>query len=427
MELFVARQPIFDVRTKVVAYELLYRSGAVPSFDGSEENTATAKVISASFYSPAGREIMGHKPVFINFPRALLVGGGGTILPPGEVVIEILETVTGDPEVVAACQALRARNYRIALDDFVPGDWTDPLPGLVDYLKVDFRATTPAQQFDVVRRYGGTACLLAEKVETQEEFERARAMGYSLFQGYFFARPVIVSTRDVPAFKLNRLRILQQLQLPGMDFSAMSHLIRQEPGLSYKLLRFVNSALFAISEPIQSIHQAMLYIGEIGMRRWLPVIILTGLNDGKPDELAVNALQRARLCELLAEEAGFGSRSGDLFLLGLFSRLDTMYGRPLEEVLGRLSLRSDIVDTLLGRCLPGNHLAPLWNTVVAYEQGEWDRMAASAGEAGLRGDFVAALYAEAVRWADLVIGGRLAEEPERRASPTAHQEQAILV
>ena len=414
MELYVARQPIFDIHTNVAAYELLYRSGTVNAYDGSDPNAATRKVITASFYSPAGREIIGGRPAFINFPRGLLVSGGGAVLPPDETVIEILENVEPDHEVEAACHRLRSQGYKLALDDFVPYCATERLAGMADYLKVDFQATGPADQERIAQRYGGTTCLLAEKVETQEEFQRSRNMGYQLFQGYFFARPVIVSTREIPGLKLNRLRILQQLQVPQMDFHAISELIRREPSLSYKLLRFVNSALFNIRQPIESVRQATSYIGETAMRHWLPVVILADMNSDGPGELAVNALLRARLCESLAPAAGLGSCQGDLFLLGLFSHLDAMYGRPMEEVLGELNLRTDVTETLLGSPHSGNRIAAVWRVVLAYERGCWEQMVADAAAVGIVPGEVPALYAAAAKWADLVIRGDAAES--RRAS-----------
>jgi len=411
MELWLARQPIFDTHTNVVAYELLYRSGTTNAYDGSDGNAATARVINATFYSPGGREILGRKRAFINFPKDLLASGGAALLPPEEVVIEILESVVPDLGVMLACNDLRSRGYKLALDDFVPCEGVNPLASIADYIKVDFRSTVPSQQAEVVERWGKQACMLAEKVETLEEFERARIMGYSLFQGYFFARPVIVSTPDVPGTKLNQLRILQQLQFPEMDFAAMGELVRQDTAIAYKLLRFVNSALFAAREPIDSIQQAMVRVGELGMRRWLTIVLLTDLTANRPGELAVNALLRARFCELLAAEAGLGSRSGDLFLLGLFSHLDAMYGRPIDELLSGLNLHNDISDTLLGVAPPGIQVAGLWATVLAYEQGDWDRMGRSAATAQIRTAAVQPLYAAAVRWADQVVHGGIPEEP----------------
>ena len=424
MELYVARQPIFDTHTNVVAYELLYRSGPVNAFDGTEGNTATGKVISASFYSPGGREIMGGKPVFINFPRELLVNGGGAILPPNDVVIEILETVESDPEVLAACRDLRAKGYRLALDDCIPEQKPQALIDLMNYIKVDFRATGKEGLEQAVHRCSRIACMVAEKVETQEEFNDARAMGYQLFQGYFFARPVIISTRDVPPLKLNRLRILQQLHRPEMDFAAITELIKHESSLSYKLLRFVNSALFSLRKPLESIQQAVAYIGEAGLRRWLSIVVLTDINGDRPNQLAVNALVRARLCESLAPEAGLGGRSGDLFLLGLFSHLDAMYGRPLEELLDGLSLRDDICEILIGRRAPGDRAGALWQTVIAYERGHWDDSVVLARAAGISPGRVPALYAAAVKWADQVMHGTLAPA-EEEAAPAEDAEPAV--
>ena len=418
MDLWLARQPIFDSRTHVVAYELLYRSGTSNAYDGSDGNAATARVINASFYSPGGREILGRKRAFINFPKDLLASGGAALLPPEEVVIEILETVIPDLGLILACNDLHSRGYKLALDDFVPCEEANPLASIADYIKVDFRATFPSQQAEVVRRWGKKACMLAEKVETLEEFERARILGYSLFQGYFFARPVVVSTQDVPAAKLNQLRILQQLQFPEMDFAAMGELVSQDCALAYKLLRFVNSALFAAREPIDSIQQTMVRVGELGMRRWLTVLLLTGLSANRPGELAVNALMRARFCELLATEVDLASRSGDLFLLGLLSHLDAMYGRPIHELLSGLNLRNDIAEILLGAAPPSSQLAGLWATVLAYEQGDWDRMHRSAATAQIRTSAVQPLYAAAVRWADQVVHGGIGEEPDSERAPS---------
>jgi EAL and modified HD-GYP domain-containing signal transduction protein len=416
MEIWVARQPIFDSRLNVAGYELLYRSGENNSFDGSEANSATAKVINAAFYSPGGREIMYGKPVFINFPGPLLANGGAQLLPPDEVVIEILETVVPSLDLVVACHDLRSRGYRLALDDFVPSPDRAPLAAIAHFIKVDFRLTTVAQQREVIRKWRKTACLVAEKVETRDEFERARAMGFHLFQGYFFAKPVMVSTTDAPGSKLNRLQILQQLQHQELDFDAIGKLVSQDSSLSYKLLRLVNSALFSVREPIDSIRKAIILVGELALRRWLTVLLLTELATDQPSELAVNALVRGKFCELLAPEAGLGNRAEDLFLLGLFSHLDAMYNRPLDELLSGLNLRADIVETLLGQNGSTTPLAALWNAILAYEHGDWDRMAEAAATAGIPTGVVRPLYAAAVQWAELVVHGGPVEKTTGRVA-----------
>lgn len=205
MELLVARQPIFDAQMRVFGYEMLYRSSSRNEFDGTEENLATAQVISAVFGSAETDRLIGRKNTFINFPQKMLLEGTASILPPKQTVVEILETVEADADLVEACRVLHERGYRLALDDFTSPDKVEALLPIADFLKVDFRATSAAQQMDAAMRFKGQLQLLAEKVETQEEFRSASEMGYEFFQGYFFARPVISSSRQIQGSSSNSL------------------------------------------------------------------------------------------------------------------------------------------------------------------------------------------------------------------------------
>jgi c-di-GMP-related signal transduction protein len=403
MELFVARQPILDQNLKTVAFELLFRSGPGNCYDGNDDDVATARVINTIFYAPGGVDILGGKLAFINFPRGLLVDGGATILPPEASVVEILESVAPDQEVVEACERLRAARYRLALDDVVADSPSHALGALAHFIKVDFRSTTPAEQVQIAKRYLGRAELIAEKVETTAEFEHAMEAGYSLFQGYFFAHPVTLATRDIPGFKLDYLQILQELHSDDLDMEHLDQLVRNSPSLVYKLLLFVNSALFSARKRISSVRQAMLMIGEDGMRRWLTVALLVDLATDQPDELMVNALVRARFAELLAPEARLAPFGGDLFLIGLFSRLDAMYRRPLAELLDGLSLRPEIQQTLLGGAPPGDRIALLWDMICSHEAGDWDRVSARISDLGMRAMAIPPLYNAAVTWADGVF------------------------
>ncbi|MBZ5577805.1 MAG: EAL domain-containing protein [Acidobacteriia bacterium] len=400
MELFVARQPIFDAHMNVFGYEALFRSGMENVFDGSEGNTATAKVISALLGSVEGERLMGGRPAFLNFPRMLLVEEAASILPPETTVIEILETVEPDAEVVAACHRLRARGYRLALDDFIPTAAPNPLTQVVDILKVDFRLTSPSQQQLAVDQFGSQLQLLAEKVETREEFQRASRMGYQYFQGFFFARPAITVAHQIDGWKLNYLRILQELHHPQLDYARLTELLRREHALSYKLLRFVNSALFARREPIESLHHALAFAGEEAARKWLSVVTLLDLASDQPTELAVNTLVRARFAELLAPVAGLRGRSEDCFLMGMFSRLDAMMGRPMEELLAGLNLHEEIARVLLGRPHSDDRLPAIWEMVEAYETADWVRTARLSSALHLATDSLTSSYTEAVGWAD---------------------------
>ena len=211
MELLVARQPIFDAQMRVFGYEMLFRSSSLNEFDGTEENAATSQVIGAVFGSAETDQLTGRKNTFINFPQKMLLDGTASILPPQQTVVEILETVEAGEDLLEACRALRERGYRLALDDFTVPEKVEALASIADFVKVDFRATSVQQQAEAATRFKGKVQLLAEKVETQEEFHSARDMGYEYFQGYFFARPVISSTRQIPGFKLQFLRILHEL------------------------------------------------------------------------------------------------------------------------------------------------------------------------------------------------------------------------
>lgn len=400
MELLVARQPIFDAQMRVFGYEMLFRSSSLNEFDGTEENAATAQVISAVFGSAETDQLTGRNNTFINFPQKMLLDGTASILPPQHTVVEILENVEADEDLLEACRALRERGYRLALDDFTVAEKVEALASIADFVKVDFRATSKAQQEDAATRFKGKVQLLAEKVETQDEFRSARDMGYEYFQGYFFARPVISSTRQIPGFKLQFLRILNELHRPEMDFRKLADLLKREPGLSYKLLRFVNSAWFGLRSPVESLQRALVSLGEDAARKWLSVLTMANLASDHPTELATSTLVRARFFESLAKEAGLNQLRDDCFLVGMFSLLDAMLGRPLPELVEGLNLHGQITRTLLDRPNPSDRMPPVWKLVLAYERGDWDTLGAAALALDLKPQTLTGCYAEAVRWAD---------------------------
>jgi len=400
MELLVARQPIFDAQMRVFGYEMLFRSSSVNEFDGTEENAATAQVISAVFGSAETDQLIGRKSTFINFPQKMLLDGTASILPPQQTVVEILENVVPGEDLVEACRSLRDRGYRLALDDFTVPEKVEALAPIADFLKVDFRATSLAQQRDAAARFRGQVLLLAEKVETQEEFRSACDMGYEYFQGFFFARPVISSTRQIPGFKLQFLRILNEIHQTELNFHKLADLLKREPALSYKLLRFVNSAWFGLRTPVESLERALITIGEDAARKWLSVLTMANLAADRPTELAISTLVRARFFESLAGEAGLAHLRDDCFLVGMFSRLDAMLGRPLAELLEGLNLHGQIIRTLLDCPQAGDEMPPLWKLVLAYERGDWDTLGAAAPGLDLKPQTLTGCYAEAVRWAD---------------------------
>jgi c-di-GMP-related signal transduction protein len=403
MDVFVARQAIFDRQLKVQGYELLARSCLGGVCAHAQDLMASLQVITNSFLSMGVENVLGGKPAFINFPQELLQDERALILPPKTTVIEILETVKPEPAVIAACRGLRDKGYTLALDDFNPNNGWSQFTDLVSIIKVDFRSTARGEQRKLVKRYAPQGIrMLAEKVETQAEFREAWQMGYEYFQGYFFARPVVLSRHEIPVCKLNHLRILEQLPRPELDYPAIEKLIRREVSLASKLLRFINSALFAWDQPVQSIMQALTGMGDQEIRTWVSLATLPSLTVDKPDELMRTALVRARFCELLAPGAGLDHRKADLFLIGLFSLLDAMLDWPLREVLAEIKLNGEIAGVLLNKAAPGNRLASVYALILQYEAGEWELLADTADSLNIARDSIPELYLDSVAWSEQI-------------------------
>ncbi|MEW6263176.1 MAG: HDOD domain-containing protein [Thermodesulfobacteriota bacterium] len=393
---FVARQPIFDRKQKVYAYELLFRSGLDNFFAHADGDEASSRVITDSFLLFGLEEVTGGAKAFINFTRGLLVKEYALSLPKRFAVVEILETVEPDSEVIEACRRLKANGYELALDDFVYAPSYKPLLELTDIVKVDF-LHSPEEE---VKKLAKTLLpkgikLLAEKVETRGDFERALALGYIYFQGYFFSRPVIISRKAIPVFKLQLLRLLREINRPDIDFKMLAKTIEAEVSISLKLLKFINAAAFGLRRKVASILQALTLLGEKEVRNWASLLTLSGLATDKPAELVVTSLLRAKLAESVAGAAGLAQRSADLFLLGLFSLLDAMVDRPMEEILADIPLADDIKDALLGR---PNRLRLILDLVLAFEKGAWSALSEMAAQLQIKEESLPPAYAEAMKW-----------------------------
>jgi EAL and modified HD-GYP domain-containing signal transduction protein len=245
--------------------------------------------------------------------------------------------------------------------------------------------------------------MLAEKVETQAELKRASQMGYAFFQGYFFARPEVLKGKEIAGYKINYLRILSEIHRPELEFFDLERLIRQEVSVAYKLLRYVNSVLFAQSTTIDSIRRALVILGEQEIRRWVSIVLLLHLAVDKPDALAMHAMIRASFCESLARLSGLGPRKSELFLMGLFSLLDAMTDRPLGEVLAKIRLPQDVLDALLDKSPPGDRVARIFHLVKAYERGEWQQVFEDARHLRVESGEVSDAYIQAVDWCDQVF------------------------
>lgn len=396
MDVYVARQPILDRFRRTHAYELLFRDGTANVFSGGDPDLATAKVIDTSFFVLGLETLTGGRRAFVNFTRDTLVGGCASALPCNLLVVEILEDVPADAEVLQTCRALKEAGYAIALDDIVTSTPPQALLALADIVKVDFRQTTAETRRHIAQEIGRRGIkMLAEKVETEEEFAQAVADGYDYFQGYFFARPTVVAGREIPASKLNILRLLKEVHRPDPNHARVEDVIKHEVSLALKLLTHLRSAAWGLRQPVESVQHAILFLGDRGLRKWASLVAMATLGNDRPNELVVTSVIRASFCEGLLVELGLDDQAQDGFLLGLFSMIDAFLGRPLAEAVERLPLSDEVRTALLGG---DNVLRRTYNLVLAWERGAWDEVSVAAAALGLCDDAIAARYRTAVEF-----------------------------
>ena len=399
MDLFVARQPVYDRRSRVIGYELLFRSGPFNGYDVDDHDRASAETIANSFFEIGVDRLVGNGLAFVNFTRNTLVEEYATVLPRERLVVEVLEDVAVDAEVRGACERLKQGGYTLALDDYAPGVSSEGLLDLADIIKVDFRRVDAATRAELARRRPTPSVkLLAEKVETPAEVAEARELGFDLFQGYHFSRPEMRSGHRAPSALVHRLRLMQALGRPEPDLAEIEELLKRDPSLAFKLLRYVNSAAFGLRVQARTLQKALAYLGQAGTRAWAMIAILADLGRNQPFELIATSVVRGRFCELVGPAAGLADRAADLFLLGLFSMLDAITGRPLADAVAELPLAQDVQDTLLGR---PTDLSAVLELARSYERGDWPAVADLGGRLTLPGPDLPPLYLAAVDWGNL--------------------------
>ncbi|HEY4904800.1 MAG TPA: HDOD domain-containing protein [Candidatus Sulfotelmatobacter sp.] len=391
---YVARQPIFDREKRVFGYELLFRDGVENAFTSGDADMASRATLDRSVL--VGLDMLcDGKRAFVNCTRDTLIKGLVTLLPANSTVVEVLESVSPDPDVMAAVERLKESGYMIALDDFVMNDAREPLAEMADIIKVELKLTTAEQRIAMVKRYGPwKRRMLAEKVETQEEFAAAREMGFVYFQGYFFRRPEMISANEMPANRMNYLRMLQAVSSPDLDMQQLEQLIKGEASICYRLLRYLNSPMFGFRNEIHSVKHGLAILGEREMRRWVRLVAAVGAGQDSSSDLLLSSLVRARFAELVSPKVAHGD--SDLFLMGLLSLIDAMLEMPMEKVVEMLPLDKDTRMVLLGQ---PSALRPVHQLMLAHESGEWEAAARVAESMHLKSEEIAGLYLQAQQWA----------------------------
>jgi len=395
--IFIARQPIFRRNRKVYAYELLFRSGLDNFFDPSQDGErATSNVVTESFLVLGIANVtMGHR-AFINFSGPMILRGWPSLFPKEQTVVEVLEDVEVTTELVGACRSLVEQGYLLALDDFLYEPRFDPLLKLADIVKFDIRQMEDdelARQAEIMKSRFKVR-LLAEKVESDDEFTALMDMGFELFQGYFFRKPHIISGLDIPGSKLHYLEILRLVNDESFDFDQLARLIADDVSLSYKLLKYVNSPVFRRRSEISSLATAVAMVGVEELRRWLSLVMMSYMARDKPDELVRLAVIRGRFCESVGAELEGRGRAGAYHTVGMFSLIDALLDRPMEELLSGLNLSREINDALTGR--EENRLSLCLALVKAYETGRWERVTDAAAALGIDTDLLPPMFMDAL-------------------------------
>jgi EAL and modified HD-GYP domain-containing signal transduction protein len=408
---WLGRQPILDRSGTTVAYELLFRSGEANAATIPDNRTATARVISHAFGELGLASVLGDRRGFINFDAELLTSDVVELLPPDRTVIEILETVTITTAVVARCRELHERGFVFALDDIVQLDEAHaPLLPFVEVIKIDVLGLEREALTQLVRkgRAGRRRIqLLAEKVDTHEQAELCRSLGFDLFQGYFFARPIVITGRRADPSKRQLMRLLEQTLDDG-DNAAIQETFKEAPELSYKLVRLVNSVGIGARTPIQSLSHALVILGRRQLQRWLQVLLFAHQSTGEfPSPLLQMAAARGKLMELLAAETSSDARWCDqAFMTGILSLLDTLLEMPMSAVIEHLRLPDEVRRALLDR---GGRLGHLLRIVEALEQTN-DR---GVSELLAEGDPCSTGELPQLQIAALTWSNALGREPER--------------
>ncbi len=399
MYFYAARQPILDIDKNLYAYELLFRDSLDNVFPEIDADEATSKMIEASQFNLGISEFTANKPAFINFTLETISQGYPQMLSTDEVVVEILETVKPGKRLLAACKDLHQKGYTLALDDYKHQNvWAHFYP-YISIIKVDVLATSAEEIAEIkaaIKTFPKIK-LLAEKVETHQQYQQALAQGFELFQGYFFAKPEMVKSKNLSPSQMAMAELLYESSKPELDLASITSVFERDVTLSYKLLRYVNSAVFMRQTEISSIKQALVTLGSVELKRFIGLMFASSVNPDKPSQLINLSMARAKFCELVTPEIKAPINTSIAFLIGLLSMIDAILDEKLEDVLAKLPLADDIKKPLLtGKGV----MAAVIKLVELIEKAQWDKTTLVMEKLGLDKEQVIKHYNEALAWAD---------------------------
>lgn len=385
---FVARQPIYDARLDVYAYELLFRSGDVDHADHDDGDAATASTVVATFADIGLDALVGGRCAFVNATRDFILRGFVSLLPAGRVALELHADDMSDSAVLEELERLAGQGYLIAVHGLSEPENVPELLQVAHFVKIDVRSLMRKEIAHQVRQLERHKVrLIAEKIEDHQTFEFCRQIGFDYFQGYVFCQPKTVTGRGIPANRLTQMKLISVLEDPGSGLDDLEQAITLDLGVSFRLLRWINSPYFSLPRKVDSVGEALRLLGEKNVRSWALLVTLAGIDD-QPSELARTGMIRAKMCELVARAL---DRPGPdaYFTAGLFSVADAQVGMAMDDVLAELPLSPSVAQALRDRSGP---VGEVLSWVTAYERGEFDRFGAGlASDTLLRDAYVVAL------------------------------------
>ncbi|MFV0517873.1 MAG: EAL and HDOD domain-containing protein [Aminipila sp.] len=401
MHFYIARQPIFDKLSDIIAYELLYRDSDSKTAHITDADIATLQVIMGSTLIASFDELVNNKRAFINFTKNLILNDTPEIFPYPYITVEILEDIIPDAKFIHKLKDLKDKGYTLALDDFTLDYKYKSIIDLVDILKVDFIQTTPDNQLEIINTYKRPGLkFLAEKIETINDFNRAKAIGYDYFQGYYFSKPSILKYKDINSISASHCEMVRVLNEESPTFTDLAQVVETDVSLTYKLFKYANSPIFGGAEEITTVKNALVRLGLSNIKKWIYLVVLRALSTEQSDELVAISLQRAKMLEQIALKCNLYNRSHECFLVGLFSMLDIFMGKPIETVLEEIPLAKATKEAIIYK---ENDLGQLLKLSIAYEKGNWSEVERISNMLKINSQNLSDIYFTSIKWASDTI------------------------
>lgn len=398
MDVFIARQPVLDLNGYVFGYEILYRDSEANHFSESDADFASGNTLTRCFIDFGISELTNGKKAFINFTGEFLKNNIATIFPSDVIIIEILENIEITEDILLSCKVLKSLGYTLAIDDFTFQPGYDELIKLADIIKIDFRATPQEEIKKIIRKYWRPGLsFLAEKVETRNEYYAAVKMGFKYFQGYYFAQPEINKKKKFIAYKENRFRLMTLLNSENAEFEDIAKLIEGDLSFSYEILKLVNSAYYGRINQLKSIRFALVMLGMNEIKKWLYLAFISDLRNDQPEEIINISMLRGKFLENLAVYANKKQIASEMLTVGMFSTIDLLLNKPMQEALEEMHFSDSIRNVLSGKDTTG-FTAQCFNIALKYEQGEWDDAASAAAPLNITVLDLNAAYVDSIKW-----------------------------